>query len=370
MLPSVELILALTGVTSVLGVIALAAYFYLLQKMRALEGSEFKSVREIVEGEGIFKADQVIQILRTFDGDKARLAALKELAKVQNQSTEGASRVYGKIKNEINVSELEKQRFMHIRRITLGAAPFFFLVGLLSLTYGAYANPDIASAIAKFVGRMHGGSEPAPTPTPTPKSQHLGRVIIMPKMKTSTLATLIHPAVMVSGKGMNSTFSIHFEVVPDLARQGWKIDLDKLVASRDWWEQGKGEGGSSCTGLDRKSVNDTGFTFLIQLGRNKDLFHESDAVQYCNLARVPLVRSIDQQVDGAPTVRDLTWSSDELVVLPKDVVSYTMRLSVDGYPERILTDSDASPFDFLGIKKEGNTILFQPKPTSLVPAKN
>ena len=370
MTPSVEAILALTGASSVLGVIALAAYLYLFQKIKALEGSEFRSVREIVEGEGIFKAEQVIQILQTFAGDDARLAALKELAKVQNRSTEGASRVYGKIKDEINVNELEKQRFVHIRRLTLGAAPFFFLIGFASLTYGAYSNPEIATAITNFIHGKGTGSDPAPIPVPTPTPKHLGHVTITPKIKTTSRETSTHPATMISGKGKNSTYRVQFNVLPDLAKQGWKIDIESLVAARDWWQQDKGEGGSSCTGLDRSSANDNGFVFLIQLGRNKDAFHEWDAVQYCNLTKVPLVRAAEQDVDGEPIERDLLWNSDALVPLPQNTISYVMLLAIDGYPERILTADSPSPYGFLGITKKDNTVLFQPEESSAAARRN
>jgi hypothetical protein len=300
MVPSVEAILALTGASSVLGVIALAAYLYLLQKIRALD-----------------------------------------------------------------VTQPEKQRFMQIRRITLGAAPFFFLTGFASLTYGGYSNPEIATAITNFIHRKALGADP----TPTPKPQHLGHVTITPKIKTIVREISTHPAVMVRGKGKNSTYPAHFNIVPDLASRGWKIDIGVLVATHDWWQQDAGEGGSSCIGLDRSSASGNGFTFLIQLGRNKDVFHEWDAVQYCNLARVPLVRDVERQVDGVPIERDLVWSSDVLVPLPQNTISYVMLLAVDGFPERILTDNSTSPFDFLGIKKEDNKILFQLKGTSAMPSK-
>jgi len=358
---TVEVVSAIAGATSVLGVIALVAYFYLYQKVRALEGSEFKSVRQVVEGDGIFNADQVIEILQTFDSDGARLAALKELAKVQKHSADGASRVYSKIKSQISVTELEKQRFTNIRRLTVSAAPFFFLIALSTLAYGAYSNPEIATAIREFISGKSDG--PEPTPSPAPKPQRLGTVTITPKILVKSKETSTHPRVQISGKGKNSTYPVHFSIAPDLVKQGWKIDVEKLVANRDWWTQDKGEGGSSCTGVDRNTIKDTEFTFNIQLGRNKDVFHEWDADQYCNLNAVPLVRTIEHQEEASPVTRDLSWSADELVVLPENTVSYVMKLAVDGYPERILSDSAASPFDFLDIKRENGKILFQPKPT-------
>jgi hypothetical protein len=141
MIVSVEMVAVLTGATGAMGAIALIAYFYLVQKIRTLEGSEFKSVKQIVEGEGIFAADQVIHILNTFETDASRLSALRELAKVQKRSADGASRLYDKIKKGIDVTEVQRQRYAHLRRLAIGVAPFFFVMALTAAGYGAYSNP-------------------------------------------------------------------------------------------------------------------------------------------------------------------------------------------------------------------------------------
>jgi hypothetical protein len=53
-------------------------------------------VRRTIEGEsaGLFKAEKVVDILRTFETPESRLAALKQLIGVDDQA---ARRVYGKI---------------------------------------------------------------------------------------------------------------------------------------------------------------------------------------------------------------------------------------------------------------------------------
>ncbi len=161
MILSVEMVAVLTGATGAMGLIALFAYFYLFQKIRALESSEFKSVKEIVEGEGIFNADQVIHILNTFETDTSRLAALRELAKVQARSADGTSRLYGKIKQGISVTELQKERYAHLRRLTIGVAPFFFLMALTAVGYGAYSNPEVATAVRNILLGRPGKSIPS-----------------------------------------------------------------------------------------------------------------------------------------------------------------------------------------------------------------
>jgi len=346
---SVELVLALTGATSVLGVIALAGNFYLFLKIRAIEASEYKSVREAIEGEGLFKADQVPAILQAFEsGD--RLDVLKVLAKVQ--SSQGTSRVYDKIRDEIDINQREKQRFNHIRRITFSAAPFFFLIACSSLVYGAYSNPEIATSISNFLRK----------PERSPPSRHLGQVTVIPKIKTVSNETSVHPAVL-SGHGRDSTSRFSFHLIPDLANQGWKIDVEKLMTDGITWSQERAGPGSSCLGLDKVTVTEDRFSFLVQFGHGTDVLgHRSDAEVSCNIPSVPLIRKTETYSDGEPIERDLIKGSDLWISLPRNTVTYIIKLAIDGRGERVLTDDSPSPYDFLKIVKRSDSILFMPDP--------
>jgi len=71
--------------------------------IREVESSE-RSIRQVVEGEGLFNADQILQILREVKDDTARLEALKTFANISNQTAE---RVYSKIKNNVDLVQLE-----------------------------------------------------------------------------------------------------------------------------------------------------------------------------------------------------------------------------------------------------------------------
>jgi hypothetical protein len=81
---------ALAGTSGLIGLLALIAYFFYTYQVRKME----QSVRRTIEGEsaGLFKAEKVVDILRTFETPESRLAALKQLIGVDDRA---ARRVYG-----------------------------------------------------------------------------------------------------------------------------------------------------------------------------------------------------------------------------------------------------------------------------------
>jgi hypothetical protein len=62
MILSPEILLAIVGVNTVIGLFALLAYLFAYLKVQTVKNLEMKSIRETVEGEGIFNANQVISI--------------------------------------------------------------------------------------------------------------------------------------------------------------------------------------------------------------------------------------------------------------------------------------------------------------------
>lgn len=74
-MPSANILSLITGISSFLGLLGFLAYLYFLLQNRRTE----RSVREIVEGEGLFNANQVLEILKEFRDDTQRLKALKHL---------------------------------------------------------------------------------------------------------------------------------------------------------------------------------------------------------------------------------------------------------------------------------------------------
>lgn len=125
------------GISGVIGLLALLAYLYAALNLRAVETAKLTSAREAVEGAGIFNADQVIDILKQFTTEEARLGALRELAKVQRRSQETADKVYGKVKGAIDLVEMQSRQVTHRNKLLRNVALFFFLVSLAAIAYTA-----------------------------------------------------------------------------------------------------------------------------------------------------------------------------------------------------------------------------------------
>ncbi len=95
-----QIIQVLSGVSSLLGLLAILAYFYSVSQERRAE----RSVREIVEGEPLFNAKQVIQILKLFQDDERRLEALREFAAHERGK---ADQLLRKIKKNVDLGKLQ-----------------------------------------------------------------------------------------------------------------------------------------------------------------------------------------------------------------------------------------------------------------------
>lgn len=136
---SPTLLSAITGISSFLGLLGLLAYlYYLLQDRRAEQ-----SVREIVEGEGLFNANQVLKILKQFKEDAKRLEALKHLT---NLDAGKVSAFLEKIKSNVDVNKLQTLSSRH-QSNRLGFSALMFL----------------ALALAAFLFK-HNNLEPPRTP--------------------------------------------------------------------------------------------------------------------------------------------------------------------------------------------------------------
>jgi hypothetical protein len=153
----IETIKALTGVTGLLGLLAILAYFYLLHQ--ATIGKD-RSIQEIVQGEGLFNANQIKDILVEFKDDEARLKALTTLA---NLDQEKAKALLAKINKNININELNSKTIQTKVKLSALTAAFFILVSVIGLVYINIAplNPPDG----------HSGNNSSETKPPAPASQ-------------------------------------------------------------------------------------------------------------------------------------------------------------------------------------------------------
>jgi hypothetical protein len=133
---SPQVLTIVSGTSGVIGLLSVISYFYYSYRVREIERSE-RSVRQIVEGEGLFNADQVLQILRTFGDDASRLSALTTLADISDKSAE---RVYKKIQGHVDIGALETDKTNNIRKASVGAGLLFLAIALIALIYSWLAS--------------------------------------------------------------------------------------------------------------------------------------------------------------------------------------------------------------------------------------
>jgi hypothetical protein len=163
-----QVLTVLAGTSGVIGLLAVISYFYYSYRIREIESSE-RSIRQVVEGEGLFNSDQILQILREFKDDPTRLEALKTFANINNQTAE---RVYSKIKSNVDLVQLGTQTAKSRRQLSLWTAAVFVIIGLVALVY-------------QLVSRSGTPDDGRPSPSPS------ATVVVTP-------TPLLTPAVVVT----------------------------------------------------------------------------------------------------------------------------------------------------------------------------
>lgn len=123
---SAQTITVLASVSSALGFLTLLAYFYLVSQFRRAE----RSVRETVEGEGLFNSGQVLEILKQFSDDEARLKALAHLTSLDQNK---AKAILHKIKSGVDVGQLQRLTYRHFISWAGLIGIVLLLLGLLGM---------------------------------------------------------------------------------------------------------------------------------------------------------------------------------------------------------------------------------------------
>lgn len=147
----------LASVSSVLGLIAILAYWYYLLQRQNTE----RSARQLIEGEGIFNADQIVAILAQFADDGSRLEALKALAQYDAAKARSLLR---KIQSRIDLRRLHDDLNRARRRRLLAAG--IVLLGFGMLCLARYVFIDQTSG-----GRREIASEQRAGTTQRPRQQ-------------------------------------------------------------------------------------------------------------------------------------------------------------------------------------------------------
>jgi hypothetical protein len=124
-----QILTIVTSTSTIIGLLSLLAYLFYSYRIREIEKSE-RSIKEAAEGEGLFNADQILQIIREFKDDTVRLNAIKQFANIQNKSGE---RIYNKIKGNIDIARLRTADQRTFKNGSLTLALVFITLALIAL---------------------------------------------------------------------------------------------------------------------------------------------------------------------------------------------------------------------------------------------
>lgn len=136
-----QILTVVTSTSGIIGFFSLLAYLYFHFQIKQITQAE-RSIKGIVEGDGLFNADQVLEILRDFKDEAKRIEALIALT---NHSSESAQRIYDKIKGRIDVSQIPSKPNKASESASLAAASFFISLAILALIYSALSSRETPS---------------------------------------------------------------------------------------------------------------------------------------------------------------------------------------------------------------------------------
>jgi hypothetical protein len=107
------------------------------------------------------------------------------------------------------------------------------------------------------------------------------------------------------GHGMDNAMDRGIGLDPPDVKDGWKIDVDKLVKNGlKYWET-SGDAGASCSGLLPATLTPDGFSFRLTHGHKTDWAgHRSDVDVQCAMT-VPLVKATPTVIDGPTLTGDI-----------------------------------------------------------------
>lgn len=139
----------IAGVSTFLGFISVIAYFYFKLQIASAE----KSISNLIVGESLFNAEQVLKILSQLESDESRISALKELTKYDAKK---AQNLLEKVESEININVLSSTA-SNWQRTTKNTTIFFMSLAILALLWSFFnhtripdSDPDVGVAPVIF----------------------------------------------------------------------------------------------------------------------------------------------------------------------------------------------------------------------------
>jgi len=162
--------------------------------------------------------------------------------------------------------------------------------------------------------------------------------------------------------GKDNSMNVGIRPDPPDVRDGWKIDVDKLVKEGLKYRKTGGDDEASCSGMVSATLTPDGFSFQLTFGHKTDWAgHKSDAAVHCVMT-VPLVKATPIIIDGPTQTGDIGWSKDVRQSLPGDLASYIVALKLFNSKEYLLDADTKVPFGLIEITRGKDFIQFRPKP--------
>lgn len=133
-----QILAIVTGISGLFSLMGLFSYLYFQLQVSRAE----RSVREVVEGEGLFNANQVLEILKQFSDDNARLEALKAIT---HHDGAKARNILTKVQASVDIERLTSISGSNYRNISKATASVFSVFAVIGLLYYQIVPPPVAT---------------------------------------------------------------------------------------------------------------------------------------------------------------------------------------------------------------------------------
>ncbi|MGB5055639.1 MAG: hypothetical protein WBO24_14715 [Nitrospirales bacterium] len=133
-----EILTIVTSTSGIIGLLGLLAYLYYQLQINSAE----RSIRQVVEGEGIFKSEQVVEILKQFTNDEARLEALKALT---GHDEAKASNILAKVKKNVDIESYTKISGGNYRTALLVSGVLLLIIALVGFLYAVLGSKEASA---------------------------------------------------------------------------------------------------------------------------------------------------------------------------------------------------------------------------------
>lgn len=156
---------SLSGFSGIFAFLSLIVYLYFFSQNQKNK----QSIKALIEGEGLFNADQVLKIIEKFKDDDRRIDALKSLIGYERTK---AKDLLEKIEN-IDISKFHAVSTKSYEKIALRCTQFLCFLSIIALLASWLLNHNEATVTEKTNDRPSPSITPPSTKIPPPETKHL-----------------------------------------------------------------------------------------------------------------------------------------------------------------------------------------------------